>query len=181
MIQSESYDFVLSSHTLEHSANPLRALGEWARVLKPGAALVLVVPHRDGTFDHRRPLTTLTHLINDLEAGTGEADLTHLPEILQLHDFSQDPGGQDVAAFRERAERNVEYRSLHHHVFDTRLAADAVRHAGLELTAIEALQPYHVVLVAQKPRDGAASARLSDASLEDALRKSPFQTDRRFP
>lgn len=38
------FDVVYSSHTLEHMAEPYRALGEWWRVLKPGGHIVLVVP-----------------------------------------------------------------------------------------------------------------------------------------
>src|SRR4051794_38319112 len=34
MIKSNTYDFVLSSHSLEHTANPLKALKEWNRILK---------------------------------------------------------------------------------------------------------------------------------------------------
>lgn len=180
-IRSERYDFILSSHTLEHSANPLRALSEWARVLKAGAGLVLVVPHRDGTFDHRRPVTPLSHLIDDLEAGTDETDLTHLPEILELHDLSMDPGHTDVGTFRARAERNVELRSLHHHVFDTRLAVDAVRRAGFEVMVVEPLRPYHIVVVARKPRDGAAVRPSLEDAARVALQRSPFPTDRHRP
>lgn len=62
-ITSASYDFVLSIHMLEHIANPLQALSEWTRVLKEEGLLVLVVPHRVGTFDHSRPVTSLAHLI----------------------------------------------------------------------------------------------------------------------
>ncbi len=36
-IESEKYDFVLSSNNLEHIANPLKALGEFSRVVKKGA------------------------------------------------------------------------------------------------------------------------------------------------
>ena len=91
-------------------------------MLKPGGALVLVVPARDGAFDHRRPITTMSHLVEDFQANKGEDDLTHLAEVLKLHDLSKDPGVADAGAFRERAERNPEFRSLHHHVFDMRLA-----------------------------------------------------------
>src|SRR3954468_17271504 len=52
-----SCDFVLSSHVLEHLANPLRALMEWRRVLRPGGKLFMLVPHGRRTFDHRRPTT----------------------------------------------------------------------------------------------------------------------------
>lgn len=176
-VPSGSYDFVLSSHMLEHTANPLRALAEWARVLKPGGALVLVVPHRDGTFDHRRPVTTLEHLVEDFERQTSEDDLTHVPEILELHDLSQDPGVSDATAFRERAVRNAEVRSLHHHVFDTRLVAAAVRQPGFEMVALELVRPYHIVVIARKPTSSSRRAALSSADVARVVRRSPFPTD----
>ena len=175
---SGKYDFVLSSHMLEHTANPLRALAEWRRLLKPRGALVLVVPARDATFDHRRPITTLSHLVQDFETNRGEDDLTHLAEVLHLHDLSRDPGATDAGMFRERAERNAEVRSLHHHVFDTCLVVDAVRHAGFELLAVEPLQPYHIVVLALKPMAGVAASTLDEGALRETLRKSPFPTDR---
>jgi SAM-dependent methyltransferase len=178
VISSGKYDFVLSSHMLEHTANPLRAFDEWKRLLKPGGALVLVVPARDGAFDHRRPITSMAHLIEDFEKGVGEDDLTHLAEVLQLHDLSRDPGATDAEMFRERAERNPEVRSLHHHVFDTRLAVNAVNHAGFELVTAEPLLPYHIVLLARKPLAGAAAKPFDEDALREALRKSPFPSDR---
>jgi hypothetical protein len=39
-ITSQAYDFVLSSHALEHIANPLLALEEFKRVLKMGGYLL---------------------------------------------------------------------------------------------------------------------------------------------
>jgi len=66
-IASASYDFILSSHTLEHIANPLHALSEWVRVLKEKGLLVLVVPHREAL---RSPQTsdTVAHLVPRLRA-----------------------------------------------------------------------------------------------------------------
>jgi SAM-dependent methyltransferase len=178
LIPSDKYDFVLSSHMLEHTANPLRALDEWRRVLKPGGALVLVVPARDGAFDHRRPITTMAHLVEDFEKNVGEDDLTHVSEILRLHDLSKDPGATDTAAFRKRAARNAEFRSLHHHVFDTRLAVDAVFHAGFEPVAAEALEPCHIVVLARKPVAGAEARPFHKDALRDTLQTSPFPSDR---
>jgi SAM-dependent methyltransferase len=174
-VPAGAYDFVLSSHTLEHTADPLRALAGWKALLRPGGTLVLIVPHRDGTFDHRRPVTTLAHLIRDQEQGMREDDLTHLPEILELHDLARDPGVTDVAAFRERAARNAEVRSLHHHVFDSRLAVAVVTQAGFEPLSVEALEPYHIVVLARRPGKGATPSVLD---LAQALRASPFPTDR---
>jgi len=177
MIADCAYDFVLSSHMLEHSANPLGALAEWRRVLKPGGALILVVPHRDGTFDHRRPVTTFSHLVDDFTRSTGEDDLTHVEESLDLHDPSMDPDAHGID-LRERAGRNLEFRALHHHVFDTQLVVSAVEHAGFELSAVEPQQPYHVVVVARRPADGVPAKAYSADNLRSVLRSSPFLTDR---
>lgn len=149
-IADAAYDFVLSSHCIEHLANPLKGLSEWIRVLRRGGLLALIIPHKDGTFDHRRPVTALRHLIEDFENQTDEGDRTHLPEILSLHDLSKDPGAGDFASFRKRSERNVENRCLHHHVFDTRLAVDAVDHMGLQIEAVELFKPYHIAILARK-------------------------------
>jgi SAM-dependent methyltransferase len=43
----ESFDFVFSSHCLEHLRDPEEGLGNWFRVLKPGGHLVVTVPDED--------------------------------------------------------------------------------------------------------------------------------------
>ena len=79
---------MLASHVLEHLANPLGALAEWRRVVGAGGHILLIVPQREGTFDHRRPVTKLEHLRADARELTGEDDLTHLPEILRWLQYS---------------------------------------------------------------------------------------------
>lgn len=178
-IASDSYDFLLSSHVLEHSANAIQALSEWLRVVKAGGALVLLIPHKDGTFDHRRPVTRLEHLVADHAAGMKEDDLTHLPEILQLHDLGRDPGAGSAEQFERRSQANLDNRCLHHHVFDTTLVARLLDHVGLQLLAVEAMRPNHVIAVARKPSDGARPDNTAAfAALPDALRRSPFLSDR---
>jgi SAM-dependent methyltransferase len=41
------YDYVFSSHCLEHLENPVAALEHWKSRLKPSAALFLYLPHTD--------------------------------------------------------------------------------------------------------------------------------------
>ena len=148
-LPSAAYDFVLSSHMLEHTANPILALLEWKRLLTDHGTLVLLLPDRRYTFDHRRPVTTLAHLIDDFKAGRGEDDLTHLEEILALHDLKRDPDAGDMKAFKVRSLRNVENRCLHHHVFDVRLARELVEHIGMTVHAAEEIRPHHILLLAQ--------------------------------
>lgn len=148
--QDSSYDFVLSSHCIEHLANPIQGLLEWVRVLKQDGILVLVVPHKDGTFDHLRPVTTLKHLINDFNEDIDEGDLTHLDEILKLHDLARDPDAGDITAFEKRSRKNKENRCLHHHVFDTQLTVRLVDHMNLQILSVELFPPFHIVVIAKK-------------------------------
>lgn len=116
-IESGTYDCVMASHCLEHIANPIKALLEWKRVLRRQGFLLLILPHRDHTFDWRRPVTTLEHMWQDYKLQTQESDLTQLEEILALHDLSKDPGVCTLEQFRERSLNNANFRALRHHVF----------------------------------------------------------------
>lgn len=177
-IPSSSYNFVLSSHALEHTANPILALSEWIRLLKDHGTLALIVPHKDGTFDHKRPVTTIEHLIEDFNAGMPEDDLTHMPEILALHDLVRDPEAGDLAAFKDRSLHNFENRCFHHHVFDTRLAVNLIDYLGLQIYAVEAIQPMHILIIAKKMKGGEShnnSAFTCDAA--QYRRLSPFSSD----
>ena len=46
-IPDESFDFVYSSHGLEHMADVRVALKNWYRVVKKGGYLLIAIPHRD--------------------------------------------------------------------------------------------------------------------------------------
>ena len=177
-IPSGAYDFVLSSHTIEHTANPLRALQEWKRILREDGIMVLVLPHKDGTFDHRRPVTPLAHLVEDFERGTGEGDLTHLPEILELHDLKKDPPAGGFEEFKKRSENNFENRSLHHHVFDTELVLKMMDHIGLRVLDVEPSRPHHIIAIGQKVpvRTTHNQSFLDDKAGYKA--RSPFPSDR---
>ena len=149
-ITDETYDFLLASHVLEHVANPLRALQEFHRVLKPSGVALVLVPNRIHTFDHQRPYTTFAHLMQDLEAGTEETDLTHMDEILALHDLSMDPPAGTPDEFRARCMRNVENRCMHHHVFGIDVLQQAMRVAGFRPLYTADAWPPHLLVFARK-------------------------------
>jgi hypothetical protein len=164
---------------LEHTANPILALTEWLRILKVEGTLVMLLPHKDGTFDHRRPVTTLAHLIEDFERGMTEDDLTHMPEILELHDLARDPEAGGFAAFKERSFHNAENRCFHQHVFDTQLAICLIDYMGLQIQSVENLQPFHILIVANKLKAGVLPNNAAFMSRSAAYRSaSPFPTDR---
>jgi SAM-dependent methyltransferase len=74
-------DYVIASHVLEHVANPVAALVEWYRVVRPGGIVYLIVPNRLATFDRSRELTPVEHLLADFEQGTTACDATHIDDF----------------------------------------------------------------------------------------------------
>ena len=147
---NDAFDFLLASHVLEHVANPVRALMEWQRIVREDGLIVLILPDRRHTFDHRRPVTTMDHLLNDYQSNMGEDDLTHLPEIIALHDLDRDPEAGDAEAFLQRSRENLVHRCLHHHVFDPDLLCRLIQQIGMSVVAVETMPPYHILAIARK-------------------------------
>jgi SAM-dependent methyltransferase len=150
-IPNHGYDFVLSSHSLEHTANPIQALKEWMRIVKPRGAIVVVVPDYRYTFDHRRRPTPVEHMLDDYNRGTDEKDTTHLSEILKLHNLALDPAAGSLDNFRNRSLRNFENRCLHHHVFDPGNSRRLFEASGLTVEVQEIVKPHNIVLLARCP------------------------------
>ncbi len=124
-----SFSFLLSEHTLEHAANPLKVLLEWKRVLKPGGSLVLFLPHKDRTFDRDRPRTPLAHLMGDFGKGTLDGDKTHLEEWKRLViDQGRAPHYGNI-----RLEEQAVLGVVHHHVWVTEDAVEFLKHLGFEV------------------------------------------------
>src|ERR1700735_356391 len=176
-ISDEAYECVLASHCLEHVANPLRALAEWTRVLGPDGLLLLIMPHREGTFDWRRRVTTLEHMISDRENNVGENDLTHLAEILELHDLSRDKAPGSMEQFRQRCLDNYSKRAMHHHVFDTPSTIRMLDYCDFKILRVDNLKPYHIVVLAQKCQTHPDNMDFLGPNA-DYRRMSPFSADR---
>lgn len=59
-VPDNTFDFVFSSHCLEHMVDPKEALVNWIRIVKPGGYLIITVPDEDlyeqgifpSTFNH---------------------------------------------------------------------------------------------------------------------------------
>jgi SAM-dependent methyltransferase len=149
-IPDEHYDFVLSCHSLEHVANPLKAIAEWNRVLKPGGYLVLVLPDKQHTFDINRPYTTMTHLLLDYQQDTTENDTTHFDEILRLHHSEKDDGITTAQTLADRLADNLALRYVHHHVFDFKLVDEMMNYFSFRTIYQQEAPPFHLITLAQK-------------------------------
>lgn len=59
-VADDSQEFVLTSHVIEHVADPIRVFLEWTRILKPNGIIFMIFPHRDAhPPDRKRPLSTI--------------------------------------------------------------------------------------------------------------------------
>lgn len=148
-ISNGQYEVVLSCHNLEHIANPLKALEEWKRVLTMDGFLLLVLPHKDLTFDHNRVVTSMDHLISDYREDITENDQTHFEEIIALHDLDMDLAIDTRESLKLRLEYNIFNRCAHHHVFNTPLVAQLLNEANFQIRKMDVM--YHnIFALAQK-------------------------------
>lgn len=111
-IQDQSQDFVIANHFIEHCQNPMLALKNFLRVLKPNGILYLGIPDKRYSFDAKRPVTTLEHILRDYNEGPEWSRKSHIEEYLHL------VAGQSA----EEAERNArasihEDWGIHFHVW----------------------------------------------------------------
>lgn len=150
MIEDNKYDFVLSCNNLEHIANPLATVIEWKRIIKSGAAILLILPNKQANFDHKRPYTTIEHLVRDFEKNTPEDDMTHVEEILSLHDLKKDPQAGDYKKFEKRCLDNFNNRCMHHHVFDQALLEEIFKYCNMDVKLQYSSMSDHFIIAVKK-------------------------------
>ena len=132
LVENEQYDFLFSSHSLEHIANPLKAINEWLRIIKRDGYVIIVVPEKSLCFDHNREYSKFSILLSQYEKNVGEDDLSTLPEILQNHDLGMDPPAGDLGSFTKRSLDNFNNRCLHHYVYNDELLLEICNYFNCE-------------------------------------------------
>jgi SAM-dependent methyltransferase len=96
-IADASQDFVIANHFLEHCEDPLGALGNMIRVLRPGGVLYLAVPDKRFTFDAARPVTSTDHVLRDHREGPEGSRRGHYEEWARLVDKVAEPEAHATA------------------------------------------------------------------------------------
>lgn len=114
-IASDQLDFVIASHLLEHCKNPIGAIKNWLRVLKPGGKLYLVVPDYRLIFDKFRKETSLTHMLRDYDWNDDEMHALHYQEYAEL--VNKKFFGRDIDVMDEALRLEKQEYSIHFHCF----------------------------------------------------------------
>lgn len=114
-IATESQDFVICSHVLEHLAEPIGFIAEIHRVLRLGGVALVLLPDRRRTFDCHQDPTPLEHLVAEHRDGVTAVDDAHIRTFVERADgdseLEEPAEGQSRAAFYEMHRM----RSVHVH------------------------------------------------------------------
>lgn len=115
-VPDNSFDFVVANHVLEHVSNPIGALEEWHRILRPGGLLLMALPDKRFTFDRRRQRTSLAHLLSDYNSDLPAQQLNarHLLEWAQYVEQLEPGTAQFERWVAGQLERGY---SVHNHVW----------------------------------------------------------------
>jgi hypothetical protein len=119
-IAADSQDFIVANHFLEHTEDLIGTLGTHLGKLKPGGVLFYAVPDKRYTFDHRREVTTVEHIVRDYEEGPEGSRREHYDEYgAAVLGGESDREAPDFAARAEKYSRELEgsQASIHAHTF----------------------------------------------------------------
>ena len=165
------YDLIYASHVLEHMLDPIKALVTWKKHLAApgphdsaggdGGAMLLVLPWRNKTFDKYRPPDLMQKLLRKFHGGP-ETYFEDMEATLRTWSYFDDPGlieeancahecstDEAMAALRRRLSEPGGPESLHWHVFDFDLIAQALVCIGMEVVFMDLWPPYHQVVIAK--------------------------------
>ncbi|MSP66710.1 MAG: class I SAM-dependent methyltransferase [Alphaproteobacteria bacterium] len=160
-VADESFDFVHSSHCLEHLVDPAQGLVHWFRVLKAGGHLIVTVPEEDlyeqGVFpstynrDHRHTFTLRkerswsprSRNLLDLLPGLGAAaDVRKVEVIDAAHRYALPRFDQTLTPVAESAiELVVRKRTPPELAAGGRLPASARALSAQEIWLLTGLRP----------------------------------------
>jgi predicted SAM-dependent methyltransferase len=110
----ESVDFVIANHVLEHIEDPIRALRNWARVVRSNGVLLITLPDARHTwFDAPRQRTTIEHVLRDNADGPAISHEEHFREWARVAEGL--PAERIEGRMAELAESAWE---IHYHAWD---------------------------------------------------------------
>lgn len=112
-LASDSKDCIFSSHSLEHSPNPIAALSDYLRVLKHGGIVYSIIPNKKYTYDRFRLPTKINKLIEKFKRNDWSYTLDEYRDVFvntDTHVVYDNSTEEDI-------ERAFEENNGHHHIY----------------------------------------------------------------
>ncbi len=113
-ISPGSVDFIVANHFLEHTENPIATIETHLSKLRPGGVLFYAVPDKRYTFDFRREVTPLEHMVADYEEGPERSRAAHYEEWTR---FVIIEGESEERTIERARALEAEAYSIHMHVW----------------------------------------------------------------
>ncbi len=150
-VPDASVDFVVANHVLEHLQDPVRALQNLCRVVRPGGVVFITLPDPRSSFDNRRERTTVAHVVRDHEEGPDVSRRQHYEEWATFID--------GAGTHAERMDRYEREDARHHfHVWELEDFLELLRAldlpASLEAGQVNGPTEFSVVLRKQRQPGG---------------------------
>ncbi len=114
-IPEGSQDFIVANHFLEHCENPMGTIETHLGKLKPGGVLFYAVPDKRYTFDFRREVTPLAHMIADYDEGPERSRAEHYEQWTRL--VIVEGGETEEQTIARARELEAAAYSIHMHVW----------------------------------------------------------------
>lgn len=140
-----TYDIIISSHTVEHIANPIKILKLWKKLLNSNGIMIHILPEKSRTSDYLRPITMFKKLKLKYINKTDEDDNSEIPEILQyigncctwnknilLTEEEISTQKEQLMYYFNNPSIIKKTRPLHHHVYDFSLLSELSNFIGMD-------------------------------------------------
>lgn len=106
---ADTFDFVVMNQVVAHLANPIHALEEVFRVVRPGGLVVVSTHDKMYSFDKKRHSTPFEHLLDEYRQGVDEVADDHFVELLRAFHprvfyQSDEEIGKVINTFKKRRE-----------------------------------------------------------------------------
>lgn len=147
------YDWLLSSHTIEHIANPIKFIKAYRNILNDEGHIITFLPNKDVYWDRHREFTPFEHIISDYENDVGEDDKTQVEENLIVdHPYNINPNHPDNISgltWKEMCQENEKHRAMHHHLFNVDTCQQLHEYCGFKTLAcfISQLDPLQLIYI----------------------------------
>jgi hypothetical protein len=139
---TKQYQVVLSSHVIEHLANPIKFLKLAYHYTEK--YILTICPDYSRIWDKHRQVTSLDHMIWDYTARIEECDISHLHESYVTEHPWHDSPEHWFKFFN-----NKKYRVIHHHVFDPRSLQKIHEYVGFKSLFLVSKSPHHIIYLGE--------------------------------